>query len=162
MVSGWGLKPCNLLQYFSNAKKSIYLSMSTDLRKGSHTVSRLTCHVVWVTKYRYKVLKGDVQKRCRELLIQICEAEGIEILKGVVSSDHVHMHIEYAPKQNVSTILKSLKGRTSRKLQMEFPKLRERYWVSIFGQVVMEFGVQEILLMRWLMIIWNIIGKRRR
>ena len=136
--------------------------MSTDLRKGSHTVSRLTCHVVWVTKYRYKVLKGDVQKRCRELLIQICEAEGIEILKGVVSSDHVHMHIEYAPKQNVSTILKSLKGRTSRKLQMEFPKLRERYWVSIFGQVVMEFGVQEILLMRWLMIIWNIIGKRRR
>jgi putative transposase len=66
--------------------------MSTDLRKGSHTVSRLTCHVVWVTKYRFKVLKGDVQKRCREILIQICEAEGIEILKGVVSSDHVHMH----------------------------------------------------------------------
>ena len=80
--------------------------MSSDIRKGSHTVSRLTCHVVWVTKYRFKVLKGDVQKRCRELLIQICEAEGIDILKGVVSSDHVNMHIEYAPKQNVSTILK--------------------------------------------------------
>ncbi len=61
--------------------------MSTDIRKSSHTVSRLTCHVVWVTKYRFKVLKGDIQKRCRELLIQICEAEGIEILKGVVSSD---------------------------------------------------------------------------
>ncbi len=61
--------------------------MSTDLRKGSHTVSRLTCHIVWVTKYRFKVLKGDVQKRCRELLIQICEAKGIEILKGVVSSE---------------------------------------------------------------------------
>lgn len=86
--------------------------MSADVRKSSHTVSRLTCHVVWVTKYRFKVLKGDIQKRCRELLIQICEAEGIEILKGVVSSAHVHMHIEYAPKQNVSSILKSLKGRT--------------------------------------------------
>jgi putative transposase len=106
--------------------------MSSDIRKGSHTVSRLTCHVVWVTKYRFKVLKGDVQKRCRELLIQICEAEGIEILKGVVSSDHVHMHIEYAPKQNVSTILKSLKGRTSRKLQMEFPELQARYWGQHF------------------------------
>jgi putative transposase len=69
-------------------RKNIYLYlMSTDLRKGSHTVSRLTCHIVWVTKYRFKVLKGDVQKRCRELLIQICEAEGIEILKGVVSSE---------------------------------------------------------------------------
>ncbi|MFC5981016.1 transposase, partial [Flavobacterium salmonis] len=51
--------------------------MSADVRKSSHTVSRLTCHVVWVTKYRFKVLKGDIQKRCRELLIQICEAEGI-------------------------------------------------------------------------------------
>lgn len=106
--------------------------MSTDLRKGSHTVSRLTCHVVWVTKYRFKVLRGDVQKRCRELLIQICEAEGIEILKGVVSSDHVHMHIEYAPKHNISTILKNFKGRTSRKLQMEFPELKDRYWGQHF------------------------------
>lgn len=101
--------------------------MSTDIRKGSHSVSRLTCHVVWVTKYRFKVLKGDIQKRCREILIQICEAEVIDILKGVVSSDHVHMHIEYAPKQNVSTILKSLKGRTSRKLQMEFSELQAPY-----------------------------------
>ncbi|APA00781.1 MULTISPECIES: IS200/IS605 family transposase [Flavobacterium] len=112
--------------------------MSKDLRKGSHTVSRLICHVVWVTKYRFKVFKGDVQKRCREILIQICEAEGIEILKGVVSSDHVHTHIEYAPKHNVSSILKSFKGRTSRKLQMEFPELKERYlgqlfWASGYG-----------------------------
>jgi len=91
-------------------------------------VSRLTCHIVWATKYRYKVLKGDVQVRCRELLIQVCDAEEIEILKGVVSSDHVHMHIEYAPKQNVSTMVKLLKGRSSRKLQMEFPKLKNRYW----------------------------------
>lgn len=58
--------------------------MSIDLRKGSHTVSRLTCHIVWVTKYRFKVLKGDIQKRCREILIQICGAEGIEILKELL------------------------------------------------------------------------------
>lgn len=51
------------------------------------------------------------------------KAEGIEILKGVVISDYVHMHIEYAPKQNVSAILKSLKGRISRKLQIEYPEL---------------------------------------
>ena len=102
--------------------------MSSKLRKGSHTVSKLTCHIVWVTKYRYKVLQGDIQIRCRDLLIQICEAEGIDILKGVVSSDHVHMHIEYAPKLNISSILKVFKGRTSRKLQQEFPHLKDRYW----------------------------------
>ena len=102
--------------------------MSAKLRRGSHTVSRLTCHVVWSTKYRYKVLRGDIQVRCKELLKQVCEGYEIEILKGVVSSDHIHMHIEYAPKQSISSIVKSLKGRSSRKLQMEFPKLKERYW----------------------------------
>ena len=102
--------------------------MEVKQRKGSHTVSRLTCHIVWVTKYRYKVLKGDVQQRCRELLIQVCDAEDIRILKGVVSSDHIHMHIEYAPKQSVSGIVKQMKGRVSRKLQQEFSKLNDLYW----------------------------------
>ena len=106
--------------------------MSSNIRKGSHTVSRLTCHIVWSTKYRYKVLQGDIQIRCRELLIQGCDSYGIEILKGVVSSDHVHMHIEYAPKLNVSSIAKSLKGRSSRKLQQEFPALKKRYWGNHF------------------------------
>lgn len=69
--------------------------MGTDLRKDPHTVSRLTSHIVWVTKYRFKILRGDVKKRCQVLLIQICEAERIEILKSVVSSDHVHIHIKY-------------------------------------------------------------------
>jgi len=55
-----------------------------DHRRSSHTVSSLTAHIVWVTKYRYPVLQGEVQKRCRELLIQICDSEDVRILKGVV------------------------------------------------------------------------------
>ncbi len=104
-------------------------------RYGSHTVSRLTAHIVWVTKYRYHVLKGDIQKRCRELLIQICDAEDVKILSGVVSKDHVHMHIEYAPKQSISEIVKRLKGRTSRMLQSEFPEVRKRYWGKHFWAI---------------------------
>jgi putative transposase len=57
----------------------------SEQRRGNHTVTRLTVHIVWVTKYRYHVLKGEVQKRCRELIIQICDAEDVKILKGVVS-----------------------------------------------------------------------------
>ncbi len=72
-------------------------------------------------------MKGDIQVRYRELLIQVCKAQGIEILKGVVSSDHIHMHVEYAPKLNVSLMVKSLKGRSSRRLQQEFPSLKKRY-----------------------------------
>ena len=76
--------------------------MTRENRKGHHTVTRLTVHVVWVTKYRYHVLQGDVKARFRELLIQICDSEGIEILSGAVSNDHVHMHLEYPPKKSIS------------------------------------------------------------
>ena len=67
--------------------------MSLIIRKVSYRVSPLTYHIVWSTKYRYKFLNGDIQIRCRDLLIQICVAQSIEILKGVVNSEHVHMHI---------------------------------------------------------------------
>ena len=97
-------------------------------RRSSHIITRLTVHIVWVTKYRYHVLKGDVQKRCRDVLVQVCDSDDIKILKGVVSKDHVHMHIEYPPKLSISEIVKRLKGHTSRKLQMEYPWLEKRYW----------------------------------
>ena len=105
------------------------------MRSGNHIISQLQVHVVWVTKYRYHVLKGDVQKRCRDLIVQVCDAEDIRILKGVVSKDHVHMHIEYPPSLSVSDIVKKLKGRTSRKLQMEFKELSKRYWGKHFWAI---------------------------
>lgn len=104
-------------------------------RTNSHSVSRLTAHIVWVTKYRYAVLEGDIKIRCRTILIQICEAEDIQILKGVVSKDHIHMHIEYRPSQDISSIVKLMKGRSSRKLQMEFPELKKRYWGRHFWAI---------------------------
>ena len=100
----------------------------SDFRYGGHTVSRLTVHLVWVTKYRYKVLDGDIQKRCRELLIQICDSEDVRILSGVVSKDHVHMHVEYPLSLSLSDLVKRLKGRSSRLLQKEHPSLQKRYW----------------------------------
>ena len=108
---------------------------------------RLTA-IVWATKYRYSVLEGDIKLRCRTILIQICEAEGVQILKGVVSKDHIH--IEYRPSQDISTLVKSMKGRSSRKLQMEFSELQKKIWVVIFGLLVLGVGVQVILLMIWL------------
>ena len=106
-----------------------------NMRSGNHTISQMQVHIVWVTKYRYPVLKGELQKRCRELIIQICDAEDIRILKGVVSKDHVHMHIEYPPSKAISDIVKKLKGRVSRKLQQEFPELSKRYWGKHFWAI---------------------------
>ena len=87
------------------------------------------------TKYRFKVLEGDIQRRCRDLVKQICDAEDIKILKGVVSKDHVHIHIEYRPSLNISDIVKRLKGRTSRRLQEEYPALSKRYWGRHFWAI---------------------------
>ena len=107
----------------------------SEQRSNGHTVSRLTVHIVWCTKYRYSVLKGDIKMRCRTLLIQICESEDVRILKGVVSKDHIHMHLEYRPSQSVSSLVKRLKGRSSRKLQQEFPDLKKRYWGRHFWAI---------------------------
>ena len=104
-------------------------------RHGSHTVSRLIAHLVWVTKYRYPVLKGEIQKRCRELIIQICDSEDVKILKGVVGKEHIHMLIEYPPSKSISDLVKHLKGRTSRMLQQEYPELKRRYWGRHFWAI---------------------------
>lgn len=106
-----------------------------EYRKMSHSVSRMTVHLVWVTKYRYPVLQGDLQKRTRDLIVQICDSENVQILKGVVSKDHVHIHIEYRPSLSISVLMKRLKGRTSRILQIEFPQLKKQYWGRHFWAV---------------------------
>lgn len=101
-------------------------------RRGSHSVYQLQVHVVFCTKYRYRVLRGEVQERCRDLIRQVCDALDIRIIKGVVSSDHVHLHMSYRPKHSVSEIMRRIKGRSARKLLQEYPTLRKRYWGGHF------------------------------
>ena len=101
-------------------------------RKGSHTVYDLKVHLVWATKYRYRVLTKEVGHRIRDLIAQVCESNDIEIIKGRVSKDHVHLYISYPPKLAVSEIVRRIKGRTSRKIQEEFPQLHKQYWGKHF------------------------------
>ncbi|MEM6297413.1 MAG: IS200/IS605 family transposase [Bacteroidota bacterium] len=104
-------------------------------RRGSHNIYDLKVHLVWVTKYRYHVLKGEVQKRCRDILVQVCDANDVRILKGVVSKDHVHMHVSYPAKLSISELVKRLKGRSARVLLSEYPALRKRYWGKHFWAI---------------------------
>jgi len=60
------------------------------------------------------------------------------------------MYIEYHPSLSLSYLIKKLKGRSSRKLQIESSVLKQRYWVDIFGVLVMAVGVQVILQMKWI------------
>lgn len=97
-------------------------------RNGSHTQYDIEYHIVWTTKYRYRVIEGKVAERLRELLRQGCEAKGITIIKGEIGKEHVHMLISCSPNIAPAEIIKLLKGRSSRLLQEEFKELKKRYW----------------------------------
>ena len=99
-----------------------------EYEHGSHTVSDIKYHIVWLTKYRYKVLTGTIAKRLRELLIQGCSARGITIIEGAVGKDHVHMLVSCPTDLAPSKIFQYLKGRSSRLIQDEFPELKQKYW----------------------------------
>jgi putative transposase len=99
-----------------------------EYRKGAHTIYDIQYHLVWVTKYRYKVLRGEMAERTREILRQVCMSRDIKILQGHVSSDHIHMLISCPPTLSPAKIAQYLKGVSSHKLQDEYPSLKKRYW----------------------------------
>jgi len=78
------------------------------------------------------VLTKDVGVRTHEIIKQACDQNGIQIIKGRVSKDHVHLSISYPPKLSVSEIVRVFKGRSSRKIQDEFPQLGKVYWGKHF------------------------------
>ncbi|WP_372570730.1 IS200/IS605 family transposase [Ruegeria jejuensis] len=100
--------------------------MQYDTRK--HCVFYHRYHIVWSTKYRYKVLTGGVRLRVRNILRQVCRENEVDILRGVLSSDHVHMFVSVPPKISISDLVRRMKGRSSHKVQRKFPALRRRYW----------------------------------
>lgn len=106
-----------------------------DNRRSSHSVHELHVHIVWSTKFRYHVLSGDVQIRCREIIRQTCDSLDIRIVKGVISSDHVHLLISYPPKVSVSDIVKRLKDRSARLLMEDFTELKKRFWGGHFWEI---------------------------
>jgi len=74
------------------------------------------------------VLKGEMRERLREIIRQICAEMNVHIVKGVLSTDHVHMFLSIPPHLSLSNVMQRIKGRSSRKIQMEYPELRKRYW----------------------------------
>jgi putative transposase len=99
-----------------------------NYRTGSHSRFDLKYHFVWVTKYRKKVLTGAVGLRVRELVREVCRTNEIEILQGAVSADHVHVLLSCPPTLSPSKIMQNIKGKTSRKLMMEFKHIEKQYW----------------------------------
>ena len=98
------------------------------MRKGAHVQYDIEYHIVWTTKYRYRVLEGRIAERARELIRQSCNSMNVTIIEGTIGKEHIHLLISCPPSLSVSKIVQQLKGKSSRTLQMEFKELKKRYW----------------------------------
>jgi putative transposase len=99
-----------------------------NYRSSSHSVYDLKYHIVWITKYRKPVLRADIAERVRDLIRELYKANEVEIIKGHVSRDHVHLFVSAPPHLSVSKLVQYLKGKTSRKIMMEFKSLNRQFW----------------------------------
>ena len=97
-------------------------------RKNSHSKYDLKVHLIWIPKYRKRVLTGKVAEKVRDLLRQVCMEHEVHILSGKVSSDHVHMFVSYRPQMAISKLVQYLKGTSSRILLEEFAHLKRQFW----------------------------------
>ena len=99
-----------------------------DLRQGRHCVFALHVHLIFVTKYRKKVFDGDAIDRLTKHFERVAKDFGAEIIEANGESDHVHLLVEYPPKISISSLVRSLKGVSSRMLRQERPDVAQHYW----------------------------------
>ncbi|NIA09490.1 MAG: IS200/IS605 family transposase [Nitrospiraceae bacterium] len=97
-------------------------------RKSSHTVYDIKYHLVWITKYRKPILHRDIAGKLREFIREICKSKDVEIIKGHISKDHIHIFVSVLSHISVSQLMQAIKGKSSRKLMMEFKILSKAFW----------------------------------
>ena len=100
--------------------------------KGAHTKHRLMYHLVWIPKYRKRILTGKISYRLMELFNDCAEINKWRIDELNIQPDHVHMLIQISPKISVSKAVQLLKGGSSKKIREEFPELKEFLWGDSF------------------------------
>lgn len=99
---------------------------------GAHTKHRLLVHLVFIPKYRHRVLQGAVATRLEALVRQAADVNRWAILELAVQPDHVHLLLQLHPRESIASVVKVLKGGTSRVLREEFPELEEHLWTDSF------------------------------
>ncbi len=95
---------------------------------GAHTKHKLRYHIVWIPKYRKRVLIGKLVTRLKELLYQAAEVNNWSIEELSIMKDHIHMLVQVKPDKAVSKVVQIFKGGTSKILRAEFPELEEFLW----------------------------------
>ena len=107
------------------------MSQCQELSHGRHCFFAMHVHLVFVTKYRYRVFDGDAIRRLKQLFSKICTDFEAELVEMNGEDNHVHLLLKYPPKVSVSSLVNSLKGVSCRMLRQERPDLMRRYWKGV-------------------------------
>ncbi len=90
-----------------------------DYKSNNNVVYSCKYHVVWCPKYRRKVLTGEVERRLKELVVDVCGEIHVDVIEMEIMPDHVHLLIEVDPQYGIHKAVKLIKGRTSHHLRKE-------------------------------------------
>ena len=99
-----------------------------DYRHGSHTAFSIHLHIVWITKYRKKILTKEIATFVRDVIRKECNKQKVDILKGNISKDHVHVMVSIPPQLSISRLVQRLKGKSSYLVLSKFSQLEKVYW----------------------------------
>ena len=102
---------------------------TTRLTYGRTSIYHLNYHIIWGTKYRNRVLKGNVEVVLKRILYEIAKQNGFSIdHMEIGKDDHIHLLVSAPPKLSVTNIVRWLKGISARQLFVECPELQRSYW----------------------------------
>jgi len=122
-------------------------------RKLSHVIYKCEYHIVFVPKYRYKILEGAIKEFLEEEIKKLCEWKDVIIEEMNIQKDHIHMVISMPPKISISEFMGFLKGKLAIKLFKSYPWMKKKtYWGNHFwarGYFVSTIGIDEELIKRY-------------
>jgi putative transposase len=122
-------------------------------RKLSHVVYKCDYHIVWVPKYRFRILKGAIKDLVDRDIRMLCEWKQCVVGEHNVQDDHVHLLVSVPPKLSISKLMGTLKGKIAIKLFKSYPKLQQKfYWGNHFwarGYFVSTVGVDEDMIRKY-------------
>lgn len=105
-----------------------------DNRSLSHTKWKCQYHIVFIPKYRKKVLYGQLKSDVREIISTLCKYRDVEIIEGAVCSDHVHLSVAIPPKYSISNFMGYLKGRSTLMIYDRHPELQSKWDKSFWAR----------------------------
>lgn len=122
-------------------------------RKLTHAIWHCQYHVVWVPKYRFRILEGALAQELRACIRIFSEQSHCEIVELNIQRDHVHLIIMVPPKISISELMGRLKGRSAIRLLKQHPEIRKRrYWGNHFwapGYCVDTVGLDSEMIRRY-------------